>query len=169
MQRGYAVAARRERVEYGGGRPVRWYQGEGRAHCVWAYVTSRIGFFFLGLACGSLKPDHAWRVTKQSTMDSFVSATKPLPWRGIIPRGKPEMSRLAKVLWIVLAAMIVSDLLPTGPVDLGLLPDIHLLHLLGAHGYPTTTAGNRLYDGLTSTPHFLWFRLPWHDLYPSGR
>lgn len=71
---------------------------------------------------------------------------------------------LTRMLWMVLALILLSDLIPIGPLDLGLLPDLHLVNWIFGHPY-SHDAGVALYHVVPEEPHVLGVALPWSELF----
>lgn len=71
---------------------------------------------------------------------------------------------ITQILWTILAVILISDLLPIGPLDLGLVPDVHLLQWVTGHPM-AHAAGVALYHVQPESPHILGVSLPWGELY----
>lgn len=76
----------------------------------------------------------------------------------------PARRSITRILWFVVVALLVSDLLPLGPLELGLLPDLHIWQWLLGHPYGHN-AGVALYHVTPEEPHFLGVTLPWGKLF----
>ena len=71
---------------------------------------------------------------------------------------------IVRIMWGALLAILLSDLVPIGPLELGLIPDIHLFQW--TIGQPWShDAGRALYHVDPETPHFLGVVLPWGKLF----
>lgn len=71
---------------------------------------------------------------------------------------------LKVMLWVTLAVILLSDLIPVGPLDLGLLPDLHVFQWLTGNPWGHE-AGAALYHVNPEAPHVLGVTLPWGSLF----
>ena len=76
-----------------------------------------------------------------------------------------KAQKITRLLWAVVIALLLSDFVPFGPLDIGLVPDELIFQWLTGHPVQTEL-GHALYhvDKLDH-PHFLGVSLPWGDLF----
>lgn len=71
---------------------------------------------------------------------------------------------IKRMLWIAVVAILLSDLIPIGPLDLGLLPDLHIFQWILGRPY-AHNAAVALYHVKPESPHVLGATLPWGSLF----
>ena len=74
-----------------------------------------------------------------------------------------ERRSVVRMAWVALLIVLLCDLLPVAPLDLGLLPDLHMAKWITGHAY-SHNAGVALYHVTPEEPHVLGVELPWSNL-----
>jgi hypothetical protein len=121
-----------------------------------AYVLVQVARLSMRAALALVPKDHPWYVAVGGTVNAVDGQMRRHPRWGLVSRRGSR--NLTRNLWVTVAllvvALLVSDSLAIGPVDLGLIHDQHigLHHLLHL---PWWGGADQ------NAPDFFGLRLPW--------
>jgi hypothetical protein len=130
-----------------------------------AYLLAQLGRASFGAAIRLMPDDHPWTGAVGGTFCAVNDHVKHHRRMGMVARCG-HRPKLVRNLWAAVAvlavALVVSDALAIGPVDLGIIPDAHVgLHrLLGLPWWDGTTRAQQDHAHLFNHP------LPWASVWP---